>query len=79
MIIQKEEMYQYQGIKYQIKLYRCDSRYKAGAFVGDRQVTIFHAVEDSTNFSFFKKFGESYAPVLINDVKNDIQQGFLAS
>lgn len=77
MHLKTEETYIHNGIEYRIRLYRDNTGYKAAAYLNDRQVTIIHSVEDSTDFGFFKKYGDRYATMLIDDVKADIQQGFL--
>ena len=76
MPLPKQETFECEGKTFTIHLVETDDRYEAAAYEGDRQVTCLHTVSHTTNFGFFRKFGESYIPQLIEDIKHDISMGW---
>lgn len=76
MAIIREESFVKDGKTYTIRVVRIGDTFEAAGYDGNRLVTIVHKVADSTNFGFFKKFGVSYVPQLVDDVKNDFSNGW---
>ncbi|MFA6920402.1 MAG: hypothetical protein WC216_01030 [Gallionella sp.] len=71
----QEELFEHDGATFKIRLFETDVEYKAAAYANGKQVTYFHDVNHETNFGFLRKFGVSYIPQLLQDIKDDISAG----
>ena len=78
MQILKQEIFEYDGKTFIIIVDKTNDGYAAAAYdEKGLQVTCLHIVdvEHSINISFFRRYGESYAFLLVDDVKKDISMG----
>ncbi len=75
MTIQRQEIFEHDGKKFEIQLIETIDGFAAAAYVDGKQVSCFHSIKHTTNFGFYQKFGASWIPQLFIDVKDDITSG----
>lgn len=77
MEIVKIEKFQFNGNDYEIRVLAIDGQFKVCAYLGDKQASHVHSVDEVTNFDFRQSQGKPAYDQLVEDVKTDIQNRYL--
>jgi len=65
----------HQDDRFEIRLYKTDSDYRAAGYLDNKQVTVCYSIDFSTDVEYFKQHGDSFIENLIEYVKADIDDG----
>lgn len=73
-----QESFEHEGFHFVLKVFRTEYGYGAAAYTdADFRATAYFGVDvaPEVEMGFFRRFGENFAPQILEDVKNEIRQG----